>query len=855
MKQYYAIKAKYPGALLLFRVGDFYETFGEDAIKTSEILGIVLTKRANGAAATMELAGFPYHSLDTYLPKLVRAGQRVAICDQLEDPKQTKTIVKRGVTELVTPGVSYNDKVLESKRSNYLCSVYYDEPKAGVAFLDISTGEFMVSEGDLEQVKKLVGGFSPAEVLVSKTQYDWFLKEFGDDFCTQTIDEWVMQTDYCNEKLTRHFNTQNLKGFGIENQKSAVCAAGACLYYLEQTHHHHVGHITGISRIDHNRFVWLDPFTIRNLEILEPNMQGGLSLARVLDKTTTPMGSRLLRKWLVLPLKEMVPVVERHTLVNVFVQQSEISTSLREWLREIGDLERIISKVALARINPRELLQLGRSLKAVSAVQDLLKRMPFPELVNLASQIHPCENVSDTIFHSIKEDAPALISKGGVINNRIDKDLDELRAIAFSGKDYLLEMQKRETLNTGISSLKIAFNNVFGYYLEVTHAHKDKVPADWIRKQTLTSAERYVTPELKEYEEKIINAEDRISAIEGKLYEELVSSLSEFVAPIQITAGVVAKLDCLLSFAEISNLNKYVMPTMNEGFDIQLKNARHPVIEKQLPLGEDYIPNDTFLNNEDQKMIILTGPNMSGKSAILRQTALCVLMAQMGCFVPADSAEIGMVDKIYTRVGASDNISQGESTFMVEMTETASILNNLSNRSLIILDEIGRGTSTFDGVSLAWAIAEFLVNHPYKPKTLFATHYHELNELEEKFVGIKNYHISIKEAGQHIIFLRKLLLGGSEHSFGIHVARLAGIPKPVLERATEILDHLEKNRAQMNGRETLKNIEPGMQLSMFQLDDPVMAEIKTKLKHLDINTLSPVEALLKLQEIKNMVNK
>jgi len=856
MKQYNSIKAEYPGALLLFRVGDFYETFGEDARVASNVLGIVLTKRANGAASEMELAGFPYHSLDNYLPKLVRAGHRVAICDQLEDPKQTKTIVKRGVTELVTPGVSVNDKVLESKSSNYLASWSVNEQEHGLSFLDISTGEFLTAQGDSDYAGKLLHSFKPSEVLLSRNSIKEFTSLFGDKWFTQLLDDWVYSETYGTEKLLRQFQVASLKGFGISECKQACISAGAILHYLEQTRHHQPGHISGISRIDREKYLWLDGFTIRNLELLQPLFPGGKSLLEILDQTRTPMGARLLRHWLVLPLKEAGPINERHECVEWFFAHPEQLELSGEQLLQIGDVQRLTGKVALARVNPREMVQLARSLRHTGRLRELLLSSEAVAIRQLADQLNPCLTVCELIEKSISEDAPAIAAKGGILKEGILPELDELRNMASSGKEYLANLQRREAEQTGITSLKVAFNNVFGYYIEVTNAHKEKVPDSWIRKQTLTSAERYITPELKTYEEKILNAEERIAALEQHHWNEFVQRMAEHVAPMQVNAGVLAKLDCLAAFAGISRLNAYVRPLITEGLDLDIKDLRHPVIERQLPPGTDYIPNDIKLNSEQQRMIILTGPNMSGKSAILRQTALAVLLAQIGCFVPCSSARIGLVDKIYTRVGASDNISLGESIFMVEMIETASILNNVSSRSLIILDEIGRGTSTYDGISLAWSIAEFLATHAEKPKTLFATHYHELNELEAKLEGVHNFHISIREYEQHVVFLRKMKPGGSEHSFGIHVARMAGIPSVVTQRADEILARLEEDRSSTTGRETTRKLQPRetAQLQMFSLSDPVLAGIRQKLELIDINSLSPVEALFKLNEIKQMLD-
>lgn len=852
MKQYLDIKGKYPGAILLFRVGDFYETFGEDAIKAAQILGIVLTKRANGAASHIELAGFPHHSLDNYLPKLVRAGQRVAICDQLEDPKLTKTIVKRGVTELITPGVSYNDKILDNRSNNYLAAVCLQEDKGGIAFLDISTGEFMVTEGPIVYLDKLLQSFKPSETLVSKKQLPQFKQLFGDKLYTYTLDEWNFQLNFAQDKLLAHFQTQNLKGFGIQDLQLGIISAGVCLHYLSETHHHQVGHIISISRINEEKYVWLDRFTIRNLELLYSSNENGVPLIQVLDQTVTPMGARLLKRWLVMPLKDLVLIQERLNIVEQAKQQKALRKKMRETLAQVGDLERLISKLAMRRMGPRELQQLNRSLKLMPLIQDTLQQAKHPQLDSLAKQIHLCTWVVEKLDKMLMPEPPVLANKGNVIKEGVDASLDELRKIAFGGKDYLLQLQKNEQERTGIPSLKIAYNNVFGYYLEVTNVHKDKVPAEWMRKQTLTNAERYITEELKRYEDQILGAEEKIAVIEENLYNELVTSLAEEVTPIQSNAQLIGKIDCLFAFAQLAEANNYSKPQLQESFELKLKDARHPVIEKQLPLGEPYIANDVFLDKETQQIIILTGPNMSGKSALLRQTALCVLMAQMGCFVPAKEAHIGIVDKIFTRVGASDNLSSGESTFMVEMTETASILNNLSPNSLILLDEIGRGTSTYDGISLAWAITEYLNQHPYKPKTLFATHYHELNELEQEGNGIKNFHVNVKEQDNKVIFLRKLKPGGSEHSFGIHVARMAGIPKTVLNRSDILLKELEKGRENISAKEMGKVKANPIQLSMFQLNDPVLIAIKEQLQSLDLNTLSPIEALLKLNELKKM---
>lgn len=854
MKQYIGFKQKYPGALLLFRVGDFYETFGEDAVTASKVLGIVLTKRGAGSPSETELAGFPHHSLDTYLPKLVRAGHRVAICDQLEDPKMAKGIVKRGVTELVTPGVVFNDKVLDAGSSNYLASVYFDSTAAGIAFLDISTGEFLVAEGSHDYIDKLLNSLKPAEIIVSKPQLNTFKELTGERFYQFALEDWVFQYDYAEERLLKHFGTSTLKGFGIGNLRAAIVAAGSALYYLEHNQQTNIKHINSISRIDEDKFVWFDQFTIRNLEVLYPSHPGGKTLFEVLDKTLTPMGSRLLKKWVVLPLKDLNEINARLNTVEALIRYNEAGEDLADALSQCGDMERIISKISLLRANPREVLQLARALECVRLVKQICSHLPGSEMQVFADQLNPCQGLTDRINKELKLDAPVLVNKGGVINEGVNEELDELRGLQFSGKEKLLEIQKREIERTGIPSLKIAFNNVFGYYLEVTNTHKDKVPGDWIRKQTLTNAERYITQELKTYEDKILSAESRILEIESQIYNTLLQDMTEYVTAVQLNSQLLARLDCLLSFAQIAVQNNYSRPIINDGYDLVLKECRHPVIEKQLGLDSAYIPNDIELNRETQRIVILTGPNMSGKSAVLRQTALAVLMGQIGSYVAAGYAEFGLVDRIYTRVGASDNISGGESTFMVEMIETAGILNNISARSLILLDEIGRGTSTFDGVSLAWAIAEFLGKHPDAPKTIFATHYHELNELEKNISGIINYHISVKESKDKVIFLRKLVKGGSEHSFGIHVAKMAGVPAMVLNRAEEILHELEKDRASISGRETLKQIKvPQYQLTMFGVNDPKLEELHRQLRAIEINAMTPIDAFMKLQELKKLL--
>ena len=856
MQQYNVIKAKYPGALLLFRVGDFYETFGEDAVKTAQILGIVLTRRGQGPNGHIELAGFPHHSLENYLSKLVRAGQRVAICDQLEDPKTTKTIVKRGVTELVTPGVAYNDNILNQKSNNYLAAVYFEKQQCGVSFLDISTGEFHVAQGSIEYIDKLLQGFKPTEVVFQKSKRKEFLEYFGDKFYTFHLDDWAFTLDYATETLTKHFEVSSLKGFGVDKLTTGIIAAGVILHYLNETEHRNLKHITSISRLEEDQYMWLDRFTIRNLELVSSANDNAVTLFDVLDQTSTPMGARLLHKWIIMPLKELKPIQERLGMVEYLVSHTALIEELLMHIKQIGDLERLISKVGLQKVGPRELSQLKRALQHIEAVKQVASESKNPFLEQLAEQLNPCLSIRARLERELQEDPPAVLLKGNVIAEGVDEELDRLRNIAFGGKGFLVEIQKREAAATGIPSLKIAFNNVFGYYLEVTHTHKDKVPGDWIRKQTLVNAERYITPELKSYEEQILGAEDKIQQIEIRLYQELVYQVSTNIKPIQLNAYLVAQLDVLLCFAQLAIKNHYVKPELNTRKLLDIKGGRHPVIEKQLPVGEEYITNDVFLDNDTQQIIIITGPNMSGKSAILRQTGLIVLMAQMGCFVPAKAAEIGLVDKIFTRVGASDNLSSGESTFMVEMNETASILNNISDRSLILLDEIGRGTSTYDGISIAWAIAEFLHTHPTaKPKTLFATHYHELNELAGTMSRIKNYNVSIKEAGNKIIFLRKLVPGGSEHSFGIHVAKMAGMPPKLINRANEILKKLEIDRTEGQSiKDSIKKVQnQAYQLHMFAIDDPVLVKIRDMLNNLDVNVLTPVEALLKLDEIQRLI--
>lgn len=856
MLQYNTIKAKYPGALLLFRVGDFYETFGQDAVKASGILGIVLTKRGNGSGTHTELAGFPHHSLDTYLPKLVRAGQRVAICDQLEDPKTTKTIVKRGVTELITPGVSYSDNIIQQNTNNYLASLYFEKNSFGIAFIDISTGEFLVAQGNADYIDKLLQSFKPSEVIFQKSRQRDFVETFGDRFYTYHLDDWAYSGDYASEILLKHFEVNSLKGFGIEKLPLAIIAAGVALHYLNETEHRNLQHISSVSRIEEDRYMWLDRFTIRNLELIGSANENAISLVDVLDKTCSPMGARLLRRWIIMPLKERKPIQERLDVVEFLVNNDELRESLLLELKQIGDLERLISKIGLQKANPREVIQLKRALYAIFNLKDICQNADNYALKTIAEQLNPCILIRDRIERELNPDPPVMLIKGSVIADGVDEELDRLRKIAFGGKGYLLEIQKREAEITGIPSLKVAFNNVFGYYLEVTHTHKDKVPSEWLRKQTLVNAERYITPELKEYEEQILGAEEKIQVLETRLYNELTHALSEFIKPIQLNAQLVAQLDVLLNFSNLAIKNYYAKPLIDDSTIIDIKGGRHPVIEKHLPAGEEYITNDVFLDNDSQQIIIITGPNMSGKSALLRQTGLIVLMAQMGCFVPAKEAQIGIVDKIFTRVGASDNLTTGESTFMVEMNETASILNNLSSRSLILMDEIGRGTSTYDGISIAWSIAEYLHNHPtVQAKTLFATHYHELNELTNSFNRIKNFNVSVKELGNKVIFLRKLVPGGSEHSFGIHVAKMAGMPQQLVNRANEILKRLEQERTGGEDiKDSLKKVQKqAYQLQMFSIDDPVLVKIRDMLNNLDVNTLTPVEALMKLDEIQRVL--
>jgi DNA mismatch repair protein MutS len=871
MRQYNAIKAKYPDALLLFRVGDFYETFGEDAIKAANILGIVLTRRANGSASYIELAGFPHHSLDTYLPKLVRAGQRVAICDQLEDPKLTKTIVKRGVTELVTPGVSYNDKILEQKENNFLAGVHLEPKISGISFLDISTGEFYVAQGSFEYIDKLIQTFRPSEVIIQKNKRQKFIEQFGNKFYINTFEDWVFSHDFSHDILLNHFGTKSLKGFGIENIDCGIIASGAVLHYLSETQHDKVQHISKITRIEEDHYVWLDRFTIRNLELLHSSNENASTLLHVLDQTVSPMGSRLLKRWIILPLKNRKPIEERLDVVEFFEKNTEIRESVRKHIQKIGDLERLISKVAVARIGPREIFHLKRALESIEFLKELCEQSSNEGLRKIGEQLATCNLVKEKIEKEINPDPPALASKGNIIRENVSEEVDELRKIAYSGKDYLIQIQQREIERTGISSLKIGYNNIFGYFLEVTNSHKSKAPPDWQRKQTLVNSERYTTEELKSYEEKILGAEEKILTLELNIFNDLILFITDYIQPIQLNSTLISRLDVLSGFALIAETNHYVRPELNESYVLEIKGGRHPVIEKQMRSDEKYVSNDVTLDDKSQQIMIITGPNMSGKSALLRQTALIVLMAQMGCFVPADYASIGITDKIFTRVGASDNISSGESTFMVEMNETASILNNISSRSLILLDEIGRGTSTYDGISIAWAIAEYIHENPlFRAKVLFATHYHELNEMAEIFPRIKNYHISVKEINNRVIFLRKLLTGGSEHSFGIHVAKMAGMPATVIERANELLAHLEKSHnaeelgtkeadkrhassVTRNSSQGSKHKSSGYQLSFIQLDDPLLQRIKEDIMNTDINTLTPVEALMKLNEIKKLL--
>ena len=856
MKQYNAIKNRYPDAMLLFRVGDFYETFGEDAKKAAGVLGITLTKRGAGSETETALAGFPHHSLNTYLPKLVKAGMRVAICDQLEDPKMTKTIVKRGVTELVTPGVSLNDEVLQTKTNNFLAAVHFDKKQLGISFLDVSTGEYLVAQGNAEYIDKLLQNFNPSEVLVQKQNKQQFLELFENRYYTFYLDDWVFQPEYANETLQNHFEVKSLKGFGIQDLKNGIIAAGAVLYYLSETQHNQLKHIQHISRIAEDNYVWMDRFTVRNLELYNPNSINAVTLLNVIDKTISPMGGRLLKRWLALPLKNIDAIKNRHELVKFFIDSDDFSQTVTYQLKQISDLERLISKVATGKASPREIVLLKDSLKAILPIKETAEKSKNNAVNKLGNQLHTCTDLIEKINDTLFDDAPVNINKGNAIATGVHKELDDLRAISHSGKEYLDNMLTREVERTGITSLKISFNNVFGYYIEVRNSHKDKVPEEWIRKQTLVNAERYITEELKEYETKILGAEEKIAKLEHEIFSKLLQYIIQFVQIVQENAQIIAKIDCLLSFSVLAIDNNYVRPIMDESTDLDIKNGRHPVIEKQLPIDQTYIANDVVLNRNQQQIIMITGPNMSGKSAILRQTALIVLLAQMGSYVPAQNAKIGIVDKIFTRVGASDNISMGESTFMVEMNETASILNNLSERSLVLLDEIGRGTSTYDGISIAWAISEFLHEHPSKAKTLFATHYHELNEMTATFERIKNFNVSVKELKNTIIFLRKLVSGGSNHSFGIHVAKLAGMPNMVIHRANKILAKLEKSNKNTEVKDVLKQTQhEEMQLSFFQLDDPLLENIKEEILATNIDTLTPIEALMKLNEIKRMLIK
>ncbi|MGO4820468.1 MULTISPECIES: DNA mismatch repair protein MutS [unclassified Flavobacterium] len=854
MKQYNDIKRKYPDACLLFRVGDFYETFGDDAVRAAKILGITLTKRGAGSPTETALAGFPHHSINTYLPKLVKAGLRVAICDQLEDPKMTKTIVKRGVTELVTPGVSMNDEVLQSKTNNFLASVYFANKSIGISFLDVSTGEFLTAQGNAEYIDKLLQNFNPSEVLIQKNNKSAFKENFGDDYHSFYLEDWIYKEDYAFEILTKHFQTISLKGFGIEDLKEGIIASGAILYYLSETQHNRVQHITAIQRIAEDAYVWMDRFTIRNLELYHSYNPNAVTLLDVIDKTLSPMGGRLLKRWLALPLKDSSKIASRHQVVSYLKENQEVLQKMQYQIKQISDLERLISKIAAGKVSPREVVYLKESLDAIIPIKTLALESPQEAVKIIGDSLHSCDLLREKIRTTLNQDAPVAVAKGNAIAKGINVELDELRAISTSGKEFLEAIEARESQRTGISSLKISFNNVFGYYIEVRNTHKDKVPPEWIRKQTLVNAERYITEELKEYEVKILGAEEKIHKIEVELFEQLVAWIATYIKPVQLNANLVAQLDCLCSFTQLAIENKYTCPELDETFELEIKNGRHPVIEKQLAVGTPYIANDVYLDRETQQLIMITGPNMSGKSAILRQTALIVLLAQMGSFVPADSVRMGVVDKIFTRVGASDNISMGESTFMVEMNETASILNNISDRSLVLLDEIGRGTSTYDGISIAWAIAEFLHEHPSKPKTLFATHYHELNEMTESMSRIQNYNVAVKELKDNVLFIRKLVKGGSAHSFGIHVAKMAGMPQIVISKAQKILKKLEKNHSSevLNG---IKSEQEEMQMSFFNLDDPLLEEIKEEILNLDINTVTPVEALMKLNEIKRMITR
>ena len=855
MKQYFSIKAKYPDAILLFRVGDFYETFGEDAVRTSQVLGIVLTKRANGSSH-IELAGFPYHSVDTYLPKLVKSGHRVAICEQLEDPKLTKKIVKRGVTELITPGTSVSDKILENKENNYLAALHFDGNNIGVSFLDLSTGEFLLTEGDADHIENLVNTLNPTEIVYSKARQEEFIRFAGVKRFTYLLEDWLFSYDYAQDKLMGHFQTNSLKGYGVEDYRTGICAAGAVLHYLSENKHDNLKHVTKISRLEQDKYIWLDKFTIRNLELFKSIQHEGTCLLDILDTSKTPMGSRMLRKWLVLPLKDIRAIKERHEIVDFFKNNNQLREESEDLLSGIGDLERLISKAALKRINPREIKYIKKALEITGALKDIFDKSGNERLKKMAEKLNACHFLQEKIESILVDDPPVQTNKGDLIRAGVSDELDELKNMKKSGKEYLIKLREREVVNTGISSLKIGFNNIFGYYLEVTNAHKEKVPSEWLRKQTLVNAERYVTEELKSYEEKILTAEEKILNIEQSIYQDLIHEISEYIQPIQQNASVIAVCDCLIAFASLALSNKYVRPDIDDGLIIDIKEGRHPVIEKCLPLGEEYIPNDVFLSNKNQQIMILTGPNMSGKSAILRQTALIVLMAQLGSFIPAQSARIGLVDKIFTRVGASDNLSAGESTFMVEMIETASILNNLSERSLILLDEIGRGTSTYDGISIAWAITEYLHQIPLTPKTIFATHYHELNEIASTLKRVRNFNVSVKEYKNKVIFLRKLKPGGSEHSFGIHVAQIAGVPKAIVDRANEILDELENQRVNLKNETAFSPAGPvNIQLKLFDVSDPIYERVKNELNKIDVNALTPIEALMKLNVLKNLLKK
>lgn len=863
MKQYYEMKAKHPDAILLFRVGDFYETFSQDAIDSAEILGITLTRRANGSASYVELAGFPHHALDTYLPKLVRAGKRVAICEQLEDPKQTKKIVKRGITELVTPGVSINDNILNHKENNFLAAVHFAKNVCGIAFLDISTGEFLTAEGSVDYIDKLLNNFSPKEILFERSRRKQFEEAFGSKYFTFELDDWMFTDEAAKDRLLKHFETKSLKGFGVQHLTNGIIASGAILHYLDITQHSQIGHITSLSRIEEDRYVRLDKFTVRSLELIDTIAEGGKSLLSILDRTISPMGARLLKRWIVFPLKDKSPIEDRLNVVEDLFREPDLRDLLEQQISLIGDLERIISKVAVGRVNPREVVQLKVALTAIEPIKEACMKSRNISLAKIGEQLNTCALIRDKISRELQQDPPSLLNRGGVIAQSVSEELDELRRIAYSGKDYLIQIQQREIEKTGITSLKISYNNVFGYYIEVRNTHKDKVPEEWIRKQTLVNAERYITQELKEYEGKILGAEEKILALETSLFNDLVCGLADYIGAIQQNANLIARLDCLLSFSKVAIENKYIRPVIDESLIIDIKDGRHPVIEKQLPMGESYIANDLYLDNDSCQVIMITGPNMAGKSALLRQTALITLMAQIGCYVPATSAKIGLVDKIFTRVGASDNISMGESTFMVEMNEAANILNNVSERSLILFDELGRGTSTYDGISIAWSIVEYIHEHPKaKAKTLFATHYHELNEMEKTYERIKNFNVSVREVENKVIFLRKLVRGGSEHSFGIHVAKMAGMPQSIVKRADDILVQLESDNRKSEIAESKKNTKKkaaktasdgAYQMSFFQLDDPVLSQVRDEIKNIDINNLTPIEALNKLHEIKRII--